>query len=174
VGGVSDPLRDVWDALEAGGFGPHGQPHDFRSRCPGHDGDNRDSLHVSDGGGQALVWCFAHGCSVEEIVEPLGLRVRDLYPVDLGSGRRLRTARREDFSGNARTLANVLLALEQLGERWGLSLWLDLCPNCERQHLQLSINSTGDPRVYCGRGCDLRMFEQALADLVRGPRRRAA
>ena len=102
---MSDPLRIVWDALDAGGYGPHGQAHDFRSRCPGHDGDNRDALHVSAGaGGVALLWCFAHGCSIEEIVEPLGLRMRDLFPLDPGdSGRRLRTARREDFTGNART-----------------------------------------------------------------------
>ena len=172
---MSDPLRIVWDALAAGDYGPHGQAHDFRSRCPGHDGDNPDALHVSTGaGGVALLWCFAHGCSEEEIVAPLGLRVRDLFPVDLGdSGRRLRTARREDFTGNARIVANVLKALGDLGERWGLALWLDECPNCERERMQLSINSAGEPRVYCGRGCDLRMIEQALADRLT-ERRRAA
>ena len=173
---MSDPLGMVWNALAVGGHGPHGQPHDFRARCPGHDGDNGTSLHVARGtGGQALVWCFAHGCSTEEIIEPLGLRLRDLFPVDPGdSGRRLHVARREDFTGNARTLANVLLAVERLELRWGLALWLDECPNCEWPYAQLSINSTGEPRLYCRRGCEPRMVEQALADLLRGPRRRAA
>jgi hypothetical protein len=172
---VSDPLRIVWDALDQCGYGPHGQPHDFRSRCPGHDGDNRDALHVSAGaGGEALLWCFAHGCSPEEIVEPLVLRTRDLFPLDLHSGRRLRSARREDFTGNARTVANVLMALEALRVRWSIALWLDECPNCERQHAQLSIGSTGEPRVYCGRGCDADMVSQALADRLTDQRRRAA
>lgn len=172
---MSDPLRIIWDALDAGGYGPHGRLDDFRARGSCHDGDNPDSLHVTRGaGGQALVWCHAHGCSVEEIVESLGLRVRDLFPLDPSdSGRRLRSARREDFTGNARVLANVLLAVERLGLRWGDALWLDECPNCERPHAQLSINSRGEPRVYCGRGCDLRMVNQALADLL-AERRRAA
>ena len=54
---MSDPLGMVWDALEVGGYGPHGQPHDFRARCPGHDGDNATSLHVArgTGGGARLV-----------------------------------------------------------------------------------------------------------------------
>jgi hypothetical protein len=172
---MTDPLQIVWDALQAGGYGPHGQPHDFRARCPGHDGDNPTALHVSEGsGGQALLYCFV-GCSTEEIVERLPvLRMRDLFPVDPGdSGRRLRIARREDFAGNARTLANVLLALQRLELRWSGALWLDACPNCERGWAQLSISSTGEPRVYCDRGCDLRMFEQALADWLGEPRRAA-
>ena len=172
---MSDSLRIVWTALELAGCDPHGQAHDFRARCPGHNGEGRDALHVSAGaGGNVLLWCFAHGCSTEDIVEPLGLRVRDLFPLDPGdSRRRLRTARREDFTGNARTVANVLLALDQLGGRWGLALWLDECPNCERPHAQLSINSAGEPRFYCGRGCDLQMVNQALADRLTD-RRRAA
>jgi len=172
----TDPLQLCWDALERGGYGPHGQAHDFRARCPGHDGDNSSALHVSAGAsGKVLLWCFAHGCSEEEIVTPIGLRVSDLFSVDPGdSGRRLHVARREDFIGKARTLANVLLAVERLEVRWGLALWLDECPNCEWPHAQISINSNSEPRLYCHRGCELRMVEQALADLVRDPRRRAA
>ena len=173
---MSDPLRIVWDALAAKGFGPHGQPHNFRSICSGHPGaDNRSALHVWDEGGEAKMCCFTHGCDRLDIIEPLGLRLRDLYPVDPGdSGRRLRTARREDFSGNARALANVLLALERLGLRWGGALWLDECPNCEWPWAQLTINSKGEPKVHCQRGCDVRMVEQALADRLTDPRRRAA
>jgi len=42
---VSDPFARVRDALEAGDR-PRGKPYDFRSRCPVHDGDIGDSLHV--------------------------------------------------------------------------------------------------------------------------------
>jgi hypothetical protein len=170
---VSDPFRIVWDALAARGYGPRGKPHDFRSRCPGHDGDNSTALHVWDrGDGAAWLTCFAHDCPTENIVETLDLRMRDLFPVDPGdSGRRLRSARREDFTGNAREYVNALAALERLGIPWGAALWLGDCPNCERQHMQLSIGSTGEPRVYCPRGCDLRMITRALADRLAWRRR---
>ena len=172
---MSDPFQIVWDALDAGSYGPHGRLREFRSRCSGHDGDNPDALHVWDNGdGSVRLWCHAHGCTVEDILEPLSLRVRDLFPVDLGdTGRRLRTARREDFTGNARTLANVLLALQQLGARWSGALWLDECPNCQWHWAQLSIGSTGEPKVSCQRGCDLRMFNQALANRLAHHRRRS-
>ena len=46
---MSDPLRTLWDALEARDCRPKGRAHDFRARCPAHDGDNPQSLHVSIG-----------------------------------------------------------------------------------------------------------------------------
>ena len=170
---MSDPFQIVWDELDGRGYGPRGRLHDFRSRCPGHQGDNVTSLHAWDrGDGAVWLHCFAHGCSAEEIVEPLGLRVRDLFPVDPGdSGRRVRTARREDFTGNAKTAVNVLKALEDLGERWSLAIWPNECPNCEWPWAQLSISATGDPRFYCPRGCDVRMLNQALAERLDNRRR---
>lgn len=172
---MSETTRIAWDALDSGGYGPRGREDDFRSRCPGHDGSNPTSLHVWDNGGVAMLYCHAHGCSVEDITEPLGLRVRDLFPVTLGdSGRRLRSARREEFTGNARTVVNLLGALDQLGERWAVALWLDECPNCERQHVQLAIGSAGEPRYHCDRGCDLPLVGRALADRIADRGRRAA
>ncbi len=172
---MSDPMRIVWDALEARGYGPRGQPHDFRARCPGHDGDNPTALHVWDrGDGAASLWCFSHGCSTEEIVERISLRMRDLFPVQLQSrSTRLQTARREDFTGNARTLANLLLAMDRLGLRWSSALWLDECPNCEWPWAQISLDSIGEPRAYCQRGCNLRIVSEALADRVAHHRRRS-
>jgi hypothetical protein len=173
---MSDPLRILWDALAAGGYGPHGQPHDFRARCPGHDGDNSSALHVSAGaGGVVLLWCFAHGCATEDIIAPLNLRMRDLYPVDPGnSGRRLPTARREDFTGNARLAANTLLALTRLDERWTVSILMDECPNCEWPHALLVIDSAREPFIHCRRGCEPHMLTQALAERLTERRRRAA
>ena len=47
------------------------------ARCPGHD-DHRPSLSLAESSdGKALLKCHA-GCSTEEIVAPLGLRVADL------------------------------------------------------------------------------------------------
>jgi hypothetical protein len=171
---VSDPLRIAWDALDAGGYHPHGPLHDFRARCPAHQGDNDSSLHVRAGAdGNVLVWCFAHGCTPDEIVEPLSLRVRDLFPVDPGdTGRRLRTARREDFTGTTRILTNQLLAVQQLSWDWSAALWLPECPNCQFNWVQVTFSATGVPRVTCQRGCDLRMFNQALAGRLTNRRRK--
>jgi hypothetical protein len=162
---VNDPLGIIWSALEGGGYGPHGQPHDFRARCPGHDGEGREALHVSRGaGGVVLLWCFAHGCSTQAIVERLGLRTRDLFPADLAyPARRLPTARREDFSGGARTVANVLLALTRLERPWTASIALDECPNCEWPHARLVVSWTGAAFVHCGRDCDAPLVTSALA-----------
>ena len=141
------------------------------ARCPEHD-DQEPSLSVKTASdGRVLLNCFA-GCATEDVVERLGLRMRDLFPVDPGdSGRRLRTARREDFTGNAKTAVNVLKALEDLGERWSAAIWLNECPNCEWPWAQLSIGATGEPRFYCPRGCDARMLNQALAELLVNRRR---
>jgi hypothetical protein len=171
---VSDALRLVWDALEAGGYGPHGQPHDFRSRCPGHDGENPTSLHVWDRGGVAMLYCHAHGCSPEEIVERISLRMRDLFPVELQyRTTRLPTARREEFVGNARTVANVLLALQRLKARWKVSILLDECPNCEWPHALLVVPSIGEPFLDCQRGCSVEALRGGLAERLTYRRRTA-
>lgn len=49
------------------------------ARCPAHD-DRQPSLAIAQGSdGRVLVWCFA-GCSAEQVVEAMGLRLADLMP----------------------------------------------------------------------------------------------
>ena len=51
----------------------------FTCKCPGHD-DDKASLSVSMGeDGRILVKCFA-GCKLENILSPIGLKLRDLFP----------------------------------------------------------------------------------------------
>lgn len=53
------------------------------ARCPAHD-DHRPSLAIGQGSdGRILVRCFA-GCSADQVVEAMGLRLADLMP-DSGS-----------------------------------------------------------------------------------------
>jgi hypothetical protein len=165
----ANPL--VWDALERRGYGPHGQPHDFRSRCPGHHGDGSNALHVTVASdGTVLLHCFSHGCSIEDIVEPLGLRLRDLFPADQRYSARLYTARRQDFTGNAQTVADVLLAYQRLGLDCRVSIAPDECPDCESPHPLLVIDLAGEPFVHCQRGCSPEAFTGGLADRVRRTR----
>lgn len=59
--------------------GFRGSADDFTCRCPSHD-DAKNSLHVSMGdGGTVLVHCFS-GCTPEDIVAALDLKMADLQP----------------------------------------------------------------------------------------------
>lgn len=161
---MSDPLKTVWDALAAHGCRPHGKEHDFRARCPGHDGHNRDSLHVAVGAdGRAVLWCHAHQCDVETISSALGLTVADLFPGGHHRGRRLplRPVRRADFQGAALKVANVLHAHERLGHPWTLMLTSD-CPYCGAQGAWLRAHSDGRVDADCPEGCDANRYTGAL------------
>src|SRR5829696_3558874 len=106
-----DPMQVVHDALEAAGCEPRGPLHDFRARCPGHDGENRDALHVSEGADRrAVLWCF-RGCEPEAIVRALGLAWRDLFPP--GHRRNRRRARpRTSAKGRAEVVLEGFALLE--------------------------------------------------------------
>jgi hypothetical protein len=159
-----DPLRLVWDALEAHGCQPRGKEYQFRARCPGHNGDNRTSLSVGIGAdGRAVLWCHAHQCEVETITAALGLQVADLFPDGHHRGHRypLRRLRRVDFQGAARKVVNVIFALEQLGERWQLMLTCDECPYCGGPGAWLRAKND-HVDVDCPAGCDPQAFTNGL------------
>jgi hypothetical protein len=168
------PCATVWDALERHGYGPHGQTHDFRSRCPAHNGDNASSLHVCVGAdGRAVLWCHARQCAVEDVVSTIGLSMPDLFPAGYRRARRrqLREARRSDFTGNARQLANVLMALVENGAEWYAEIRTD-CPHCGSPRALLRVSERGvwlscpgdEYAVELGYGqCTFRQFQEALA-----------
>jgi hypothetical protein len=178
---VSDPLRTLWDALEAHGCRPHGKEFDFRSRCPGHGGENAESLKVTIGAdGRAVLWCHAHQCEVETITQAIGLSVQDLFPAGHYRARTLasRPVKRSDFSGPAFNVANVLYALEMVERPWTLMLRAD-CPYCGSQGASLLVRSRGhvlpnglldehgETDVDCPSGCGSREYTQALLGALR-------
>lgn len=73
-------LQDLLAALEPYQL-KQVQPGKWRSRCPGHDGDNPTSLSISHDEltGKISLKCFAYDCSAEAILQPLGLEPKDLY-----------------------------------------------------------------------------------------------
>lgn len=166
---ATDPLSTVWDALQAAGCAPHGQAYDFRSRCPAHAGENNNALHVSAGAdGRAVLWCHAHQCELEDITIALELSVADLFPAGHRNAnrRQLANARRADFDGPARTVANTLAALERIGDRWVVTVSTD-CPYCGYPHARLVVHSSAHkPFLHCAAGCNARMFTEGLAALV--------
>ena len=69
------PLRRVLDLLDGVRPGADG----YTALCPAHD-DTNPSLSVSErDDGKVLIKCFA-GCDTQEVVEALGLEMRDLFP----------------------------------------------------------------------------------------------
>ena len=64
-----------------------GPDHQFTAKCPTHD-DQQNSLSVGVGrDGRILLHCFA-GCDARDIVEELGLSMKDLRPEREQSRRR--------------------------------------------------------------------------------------
>jgi hypothetical protein len=152
-----DPLRVVWGALERGACDPHGKPHDFRSRCPAHDGGNPHALHVKVGAdGRALLWCFV-GCDAENVVAALGLAWPDLFPPGH------RHARPIPGVGRPVPFVELMLgALIELGIPYRATrdagLWVaDLCPVCRRSDrwpLLIEEDDRGRVTLACAGGCD--------------------
>jgi putative DNA primase/helicase len=75
---VSNAVQRVIDALEAGGFEPRRNGAGWQARCPGHY-DRNPSLSINEGDdGRALLKCHA-GCTVDQVLAPLGLKFSDLF-----------------------------------------------------------------------------------------------
>ncbi len=176
---TTDPLVIVWDALERAGCEPHGQPWDFYARCPVHNGESNEALHVSVGAdGRALLWCFAHTCSAQSIAAALDVEVCDLFPPGHHRARRrsLPEAQRGDFTGSARAVVNILAAVEKLHAEWYLELRTD-CAHCGSPAALAHASSSGAVSLSCPgdadaealgyTGCTLDQFRQALAARVR-------
>lgn len=80
----------------------------YRARCPSCGGKNQTKLSVKDAGdGRILIHCFA-GCSVDEVVGALGLKLEDLMPPKKEHGRPIRGALRRDAIQQLRGDLNVV------------------------------------------------------------------
>jgi len=101
-GSTGDPLREVLSRLEK----VTGNSGQYEARCPCHI-DNRNSLCIGTGNdGRVLLKCQA-GCNNEDIVNALGLKWKDLFPLNSNSNNKLNgkpktiaVYRYEDEDGN--------------------------------------------------------------------------
>jgi hypothetical protein len=158
IDGALDRVLERLEYVRRSGMG-------WTARCPAHE-DSSPSLSVSEGAdGRVLFYCHA-GCDVEAIVAALDLGVSDLFPDghDRGARRPLRRLRRADYSGSALHVANVLYALERLGESWQLQL-VCACPYCGNPRGWLRASPRG-AEFDCEGGCDSNNFVQALLGQV--------
>lgn len=156
------PLATVWQALDAGGYAPHGAEHDFRARCPGHQGDNPGALHVSEGADRrALLHCF-RGCEPDRIVRALGLQWRDLFPA--GHHRHHRRPRPRPMPRGPVEVLLDGLHIAGIGVR---GLWVaDACPYCDAPAMWIRSTRAGGVDCECANGCLRAEIVGALETIV--------
>jgi hypothetical protein len=165
MGGLRhDPLAAVHEALDRAGCDPAGPPHDFRARCPAHNGDNPDTLHVSIGAdGRALLWCH-RGCDTRDVIAALGLAWGDLFPPGHRHAHPL-----PGIAKPCRPVDLVLAALRELGINYGgtrtTAMWAaDRCPACDHDRYPLWVfeDHRGRVGLSCFNGCEQTAVLAAL------------
>lgn len=148
----TDPMRRMWDALDAAGCGPHGPNHQFRANCPAHDGNSGRSLNVGEGSdGRVLLRC-AVGCEARAIVDALGLRWADLFPVGHRNGNRSKPSvpvKPRPMTPGAAWLDTLALA----GYQWRCMVVIPKCPYCDNERALLWVHDGGHVEVDCPDGC---------------------
>ncbi len=76
---MSTTLNSIVDAIEAStGKKAQRNGDNFRLPCPGHGGKNHN-LSLSDGTDRILMHCHSHGCDPKDILESVGLQIKDVY-----------------------------------------------------------------------------------------------
>jgi len=79
----SRPVESLLSRLE----GVRSQNGFYRAYCPAHDDRKTPNLDIKEGeDGRVLLLCHA-GCATEEVVETLGLKIRDLFSSNGHGGR---------------------------------------------------------------------------------------
>lgn len=80
----------------------------WRARCPSCGDKNQTKLSIKDaGGGVTLMHCFA-GCSVDEIVGAIGLKLEDLMPPKVDHGKPIKNVFRREAVGQLKGDLNVV------------------------------------------------------------------
>lgn len=158
-----DPMRRMWDSLEAAGCEPHGEVHKFRSYCPAHQGENRDALSVSEGADRRVVLRCFRGCDWRTIVTALGLNGRALFPVGHRNAEPKKPRPVKTLSPGAAFLENLTTA----GYDWHATVYLQKCPFCDAPAAFLTVHDGGGIDVHCQDGCH-------YSDVVRAVETRAA
>lgn len=98
---MSNAVEKFIDGLMNHGHAPRKNGKGWMSRCPGHE-DRTPSLSVSEGNdGRALVKCHA-GCSLDEILRPLGISKSDLFEQETQSYRPPRPPQSTNGSATSR------------------------------------------------------------------------
>jgi hypothetical protein len=126
-----NPLDLVLSKLST--YKPYG--HQYRARCPGHQGKGDTSLSIAEGeGGAVLLHCFG-SCDTEAILAALGLTWPDLFPEGDRRRTRPRPKARPAASTNGQPVDEAKVTLS-LAAHQAVGLILGpLAPNLEIETL---------------------------------------
>jgi putative DNA primase/helicase len=80
--------------------GVFGTANGWQARCPAHD-DAKASLSIAEDDGKTLLYCQA-GCATADVVEAMGLQMRDLFPDESGERKLVATYDYPDKNGKLR------------------------------------------------------------------------
>jgi hypothetical protein len=154
-----DPMRRMWDALEAAGCKPHGEPHKFRACCPAHQGSNSDALEVYEGVDRRVVFgCYARRCEKSSILDAIGLRWSDVFPPGSRKAGKQQPRPVKALSKGAAFLDAMTLA----GYRWHAQLLGVECPYCSDPNAYLTVHDAGGLDVKCPNLCTERNVREAV------------
>jgi hypothetical protein len=113
-----DPVSLLLSRLETGGCDPTPTgPDSWESRCPAHNGKRKNLSICRGDDGKVLVYCHHEpGCTVEAIVQALGLVLSDLFPFLTDPGRNGKAAgrpkkQRKTYAGPKEAQDALLYAL---------------------------------------------------------------
>jgi len=158
-----DPLKTVWDALEARDCNPRGPEHRFSALCPAHE-DRSPSLTVAEGSdGRAVLLCRT-GCDTAEVVAALGLRWADLFAEDSPEF----ASRRRGTAPPLPPIDRVLKALRVKGLGYRChptepDWWtVEHCWVCGYHRVWLYADERGRVSVACFEGCSQERMLSAL------------
>lgn len=154
----TDPMRRVWDALGDGGYGPHGEPHSFRSRCPAHAGSNREALAVNEGiDGRVVMRCLV-GCQTKAVLDVLELPWSALFRPGSRKAENQKPRPVKSLSAGAAFLDAMTVA----GYRWHAQLLGVECPYCSDPNAYLAVHDAGGLEVCCPNDCGAQEVRRAV------------
>jgi len=82
---MHDVLHQVVAAIETVNTKPAQKSgKGFRLQCPAHNGNDRN-LFIADGDNRLLITCHSHHCDPKDILESVGLSIKDVYYQQLDS-----------------------------------------------------------------------------------------
>lgn len=156
---ATDPMQRMWDALETAGCQPHGELHQFRSRCPAHEGGNAEALKVTEATDRrVLLNCKVRGCDWRAIVTALGLDGRALFPAGHRHAENQRPRPVKSLSPGAAFLDSLTGA----GYRWKAHVMGTECPYCGSHNTYLVVHDGGALDVDCPNECHYEDVRRAV------------
>src|SRR5215212_2928860 len=162
------PLEKVLDRLEDYKV----RKHEYRARCPAHNGNSDDSLSIKEGDdGRVLLICHAH-CETKDILEALDLSMTDLFVQGNthSSPGAAKKAKKEAGSGDEK---HKILTTDELPDG---TYWEFTSPGGEvlyiQRHKREYYRKAGEDRWVTYRGVldDIAQVPYGLPELIEGVR----